>query len=109
MGRFISTIRDLANEAEADERRVTTHLPKHRRVLTKSEIAAEKAHKVAKHVVHVFILAGVGLPGILAFETARPLWVKYVESPLSDMMVGSGGTYEYMHLTYEFLANRLNL
>lgn len=105
MGRISSTLRNLAKEAEADEHRLSHHVAQHRLVLTRAEIMAEKAHRTAKHCVHILILTGAGLPAILAFETARPLWVRYVESPLSRIMLGN---QDVAHATGEYLTNTIN-
>lgn len=102
-GTLVANFRNLAKEAEADERRVAQEIGRHRRVETKAEKVAARAHNTTKHLVHTIILVWAGLPAILAFETARPLWVKYVESPLSDVMVGTSHV-EAMHtITTHFL------
>lgn len=102
-GALATNFRNLAKEAEADERRVAREIGRHRRVETKAEILLAKAHRTQKHMVHTIILVWTGLPAILAFEAARPLWVKYVESPLSDIMVGTSHTEAFSTIAGHFL------
>lgn len=85
---LVTNFRSLAHEAEADERAVQHEIGRHRRIATKREVLYRKGHHVAKHCVHILLLTWAGLPAILAFETARPLWVKYVETPITDITVG---------------------
>lgn len=88
-GNVAQTVRNLANEAEADERREVARIGRHRKAMTKTDILHEKAHNTSKHLVHVILLTGAGMPAILTFEALRPLWTRYVEMPLTDVMIGS--------------------
>lgn len=78
-----ATLRDLASEAEAEEKKV---VGKHRK--EPSTPIVRNVHLTAVHVFHTAKLAWMGLPAILGFEVMRPLWERYVETPLSDVMIG---------------------
>lgn len=95
-GEIMKIVRNLEHEAELDEKREMARIGRHRRVETKAEKMRAKAHPVAKHCVHLVWLAGAGLPAIIFFETLRPLWVKYVETPMSEIMVGNTHVTEYI-------------
>src|SRR3954471_3036114 len=103
IGNLATNFRNLAKEAEADESRMKAEIGRHRRIETKAEKLQHHAHNTAKHAVHVIALTWMGLPAILAFEAARPLWSKYVETPLSDIMVGNedivSTAHEYLSFT----------
>jgi hypothetical protein len=84
-----NTLRNLANEAKAEERKI---VGRHRRTPTPNEKIAHTAHRAAVHVLHTGQLAWIGLPAIFAFEAARPIWERFVEIPLSSMMFGEHAT-----------------
>ena len=102
-GTMAQNVRKLAQEAEADERREAARIGRHRRPVTKADILHEKAHNTSKHLVHIILLTGAGMPAILTFEALRPLWTKYVEMPLTDVMVGSHPATEALHTNLSLL------
>lgn len=81
------TLHNLADEAKAEETKI---IGRHRKALTPNQVIAHKAHRAAVHVYHTGQLMWLGLPAILAFEISRPAWMRYVETPLSELMFGHG-------------------
>jgi len=96
-GHVVLNVRKLAQEAEADERREAARIGRHRQPMTRAGILHEKAHNTSKHLVHIILLTGAGMPAILTFEALRPLWTKYIETPLTDVMIGSHPATEALH------------
>ena len=95
MNKITSTLHTLSNEAKAEESKI---VGRHRKALTPNQVIARNAHRTAIHVFHTFQLMWIGLPAILAFEVSRPAWMRFVETPLSELMFGHGDstTHEAM-------------
>jgi len=89
MNSITSTLHTLATEAKAEETKI---VGKHRKALTPNQKIAHKIHRTAVHVMHTGQLMWIGLPAIFAFELGRPAWVRFVETPIADLMFGDHGS-----------------
>lgn len=78
-----STLHNLAQEAKAEETKIVgRHRDNNRRPMS------HRIHRTAVHLMHTGQLTAIGLPAILAFEAARPVWEKFVEAPMKEFMFG---------------------
>lgn len=89
MNKLNSTLRDLANEAKAEEGKI---VGRHRKELSPQQKIAYKAHRTAVHVLHTGQVMWIGLAPILAFELGRPAWARFVETPIANVMFGNHGS-----------------
>lgn len=93
----LQKLHELAEEAKADEQKI---VGKHRRNESPRTKTLRAAHNASKHAVHFVWLTWVGMPAILTFEAGRPFWEKYVELPLSTVMVGTSHTEAFSALAH---------
>lgn len=86
MNKINSILHNLATEAKAEEGKI---VGRHRKELSPNQKIAHKVHRAAVHVYHTGQLMWIGLPAIIAFELGRPAWMKFVETPIADLMFGN--------------------
>ena len=87
MKNITSTLHNLATEAKAEEGKI---VGKHRKA--ERTPIGHHIHRTAVHFLHTGQLMWMGLPAILAFEAARPAWVRFVETPISNILFGDHGS-----------------
>lgn len=85
MNSITSTLHTIAEEAKAEETKI---IGRHRKALSPQQKIAHKAHRAFVHVYHTGQLAWIGLPAIFAFEAARPIWERFVETPIANTLFG---------------------